>query len=172
MKKKTIALLAAMAILSATTGCATKQSGNINLTPNGMTYESGSVGTFPSSPASATEMSRAYARMKMAEGACGEGQGVTPTTNKLVIGIVNNDPNANLYLYNPEFPGVRIELEPQGGYAFVEVTELPRELVIYRDDRVVATYHPHKDYYQGRHTGNPVIGKRKVKIKYTINKVY
>lgn len=102
-----------------------------------------------------------------------EGGAVVAKKGYYLLGFVNNDPKVTGYTYHPEQPGVKIMLNPGGGFAFMEVRDIPYDIVIYResDNQIAKTITPRYDYlYAEKMSHKKAVGKALVDLKFTIDK--
>ncbi|MFH1427889.1 MAG: hypothetical protein ABIG60_05185 [Patescibacteria group bacterium] len=92
-----------------------------------------------------------------------------------LIGFANNDPAKQIHFFNPEIPGHKIMLTPNGGSFILGVSTLPSRIPLFYNDKLVENIYPERDYRSVVSRSGGVKKKflgRDVDLRYTINDVY
>ncbi len=91
-----------------------------------------------------------------------------------LIALVNNDPKQMAYIYHSEIPGFKIFAEPNGGFGWMDVRDIPYEIVVYRrDGRIIGRIRPEDDYkFKEKIAHKKRIGTLLVDYMITINEIY
>ncbi len=164
MKKTAyLALLFITALLIA--ACAGHVRGNIETSNSGVSYSGTNINILGPSPPGPEELARAYAIKK---GADAMSQGKVMSSDLIIIGFVNNDQNEKAYIYHPEIPGFRVDIMPKGGFAFVQVRNIPKEIVFYdQQGNIVKQMRPNP----ANMARVKIVNGTKVDLLFTINKM-
>jgi len=94
-----------------------------------------------------------------------------------LIGMINNDPYRSTYFYHPEMPGMKITLDPKGGYFVLPVRTIPTQITLYNANGTMGDkIYPLNDFtgynYRGNSRGcKKYVGAYEVDLRYTIDKI-
>ncbi|MFA4941174.1 MAG: hypothetical protein WC582_01070 [Patescibacteria group bacterium] len=173
-----ITVITSMLIIILTAGCSVMKSATVATTGNSITFRAKNLGLL--SPAvTASEMAElinAQARadyMKNVVGKSGNGRKI----GNYIIAIINNDPGKEVYFFDPEIPGYKIFLKPNGGVYLLSVQTIPREIALYsgekKNARVCYKIHPLNDMrrYDNSATYKKNVLGIEVDLRYTINSI-
>jgi hypothetical protein len=173
-----ITVMISMLIVILTAGCSVMKSATVATTGNSITFRGKNFGLLSPAvtPSEMAELINAQARadyMKNMVGESGNGRKI----GNYIIAIINNDPNEEVYFFDPEIPGYKIFLKPNGGVYLLSVQTIPREIALYKGERknarVCYKIHPFNDirrYDSGAAYKKNVLGVE-VDLRYTINNI-
>lgn len=102
---------------------------SLNTAENGRVSFSGETSTIFNRDPGPEELARAALIVKMSE-AYAKGESVK-AEGWYTIGFRNNSLKDSLFVPNPELPGSTIEIEPRGGFGFLQLMNLPSSILIY-----------------------------------------
>ncbi|MFA4833729.1 MAG: hypothetical protein WC619_02670 [Patescibacteria group bacterium] len=162
-------------------GCASMRSATVSTSGSSISFKEKNFSLLSPSinPYEMAELIDAQARaeyMKNLVNKTGSGKKL----GNYLIAIINNDPSQEAYFFNPEIPGSRITLKPNGGFFFLSVQTIPAEIALYRKNggnaEIFYKLYPLDDMSVGRY--NDSVGYKKsvmgveVDQRYIINKIY
>lgn len=181
MKIKTTKVSAVLMSLSLIllAGCAGRRHATLQTNENGIVHDDSSSSFFrPSiSPLELAESYRikkqADAYDKMMAGLQG-GKVVTAANGKFLIALINNDSTRGMYIYHPEIPGMKLTVEPRGGFRFLEVRDIPYEITLYyTNGGLIKKINPkYEADYQEKVSHKKLVGNILVDLVIEVNQIY
>lgn len=181
MKKTAVAtvLASAIALIFLLGGCAGKRNGSLMVEKDGVIFNDSNLSFFQPS-IRPLELARSYEIKKRADTYgrmmtnLQNGNLVTATGNKYLIGLVNNDSSKSVYIYHPEIPGMKLTAESGGGFQILEVRDIPYEIVIYNSaGGIIKKITPRSDSnFQEKVSHKKLVGNILVDLVITVSKIH
>lgn len=144
----------------------------------GFKYESSGVGILPGP--SVIAMAEAYRIKKQADTldkmitGLKEGKAYEAGRGRYIIALINNDPKWQVYCPHPEIPGLKVIADPNGGFGFMEVRDIPYTINLYRSDgKIFSQLTPRYEYnFAEKITHKKLVGNVLADWKITVNQVH
>jgi len=179
MKKLTVVIPVLIMVLLMIS-CSSMKSATVETNGNNITFKERNLSLLSPSvtPSEMAELIDAQARAEYMKSIVSKARGGKKFGN-YIIAIINNDPSQEAYFFDPEIPGYRIPLKPNGGVHFLPVQTIPTEIALYkRRGGNVQMFHKLYPLNDTRRYDNGNSGYKKsvlgveVDLRYIINRIY